>query len=213
VVSADSSIFKNYYWLHEESKIRIAGTLKLLNEGTTIVLKDYWGTIIDSVAYSPIWHNKNIISTKNLSLERLSPVIDSNDKTNWSTCVNSFGGTPGKQNSVFAQNPIRQSKVIVSPNPFSPDNDGFEDFTIINFNLSRLLSQVRIKVFDSQGRLVRTLANNKPSASQNSVIFDGLDNNGRPLRIGIYILLIESVEEGSGKVEVMKTPVVIARKL
>jgi hypothetical protein len=213
VVSADSSIFKNYYWLQGESKIRIAGTLKLLNEGTTIVLKDYWGTTIDSVAYSPAWHNKNIISTKNLSLERLSPVIDSNDKTNWSTCVNSFGGTPGKQNSVFAQNPIRQSKVTVSPNPFSPDNDGFEDFTIINFNLSRSLSQVRIKVFDSQGRLVRTLANNKPSASQNSVIFDGLDYNGRPLRIGIYILLIESVEEGSGKVEVMKTPVVIARKL
>ena len=114
---------------------------------------------------------------------------------------------------MFAQIPVHQSKVSISPNPFSPDNDGFEDFTVINFDLSKLLSQVRIKVFDSLGRLVRTLVNYKPSASHNSIIFDGLDNNGRPLRIGIYILLIESVEQNSGSVEVMKAPVVIARKL
>jgi hypothetical protein len=213
VLSADSSIFNNYYWLKNEPKIRIAGALKLLNDGTTIILKDYWGLTIDSVSYSPSWDNKNIISTKNLSLERLNPILDSNDKANWSTSVSSYGGTPGRQNSVFAQIPIHQSKVSISPNPFSPDNDGFEDFTVINFDLSRSLSQVRIKVFDSQGRLVRTLVNYKPSASHNSIIFDGLDNNGRPLRIGIYILLIESVEENSGNVEVMKAPVVIARKL
>jgi len=213
ILAADSSIFNNYHWLKTETNIRITGTLKLLNDGTTIVLKDYWGITIDSVSYSPGWHNKNIISTKNLSLERLNPYFDSNDKANWSTSVSIYGGTPGKQNSVFTQNQFHQSNVSISPNPFSPDNDGFEDFTVINFNLSRALSQVRIKVFDSQGRLVRTLVNYKPSASHNSIIFDGLDGNGRPLRIGIYILLIESVEENSGNVEVMKAPVVIARKL
>jgi len=213
ILSADSSIFNNYYWLKGESNIRIAGSLKLLNNGTTIVLKDYWGSTIDSVSYSPSWHNKNVASTKNLSLERLNPVFDSNDKTNWSTSVNSYGGTPGRQNSVYTQIPIHKSKVSISPNPFSPDNDGFEDFTVINFDLSRALSQVRIKVYDSQGRLVRTLVNYKPSASHNSIIFDGLDSNGRPLRIGIYILLIESVETNSGHVEVIKAPVVIARKL
>jgi hypothetical protein len=213
VLSTDSLIFNNYDWLKKETHINIAGSLKLLNNGTTIVLKDYWGFTIDSVAYSPSWHNKNVISTKNLSLERLNPVFDSNDKTNWSTSVSSYGGTPGRQNSVFTQIPINQSKVSVSPNPFSPDNDGFEDFTVISFDLSLSLSQVRIKVYDSQGRLVRTLVNYKPSSSHNSIVFDGSDNNGRPLRIGIYILLIESVETNTGHVEVLKTPIVIARKL
>ena len=102
---------------------------------------------------------------------------------------------------------------MISPNPFSPDNDGFEDFTIINFDLTKPLSQVWIKVFDSLGRLVRNIAENRLASSKNSVIFDGLDDNGRPLRIGIYILLIEAVAEGSGNVEVIKTPVVVARKL
>jgi hypothetical protein len=213
VLAADSSIFNNYYWLKNESKIRIGGALNILNSGTTIILKDFWGLTIDSVSYSPFWQNKNIISTKNLSLERLNPNLESNDKANWSTSVSSYGGTPGRQNSVFAQIPVHQSKVSITPNPFSPDNDGCQDFTVINFDLSKSLSQVRIKVFDSQGRLVRTLVNYKPSASHNSIIFDGLDNNGRPLRIGIYILLIESVEENSGNVEVIKAPVVIARKL
>ena len=176
VLAADSSIFKNYYWLKNEPKIRIASALNLLNSGTTIILKDFWGLTIDSVAYSPSWNNKNIISTKNLSLERLNPILNSNDKANWSTSVSSFGGTPCRQNSVFAQIQVHKSKVSVSPNPFSPDNDGFEDFTVINFDLSKSLSQVRIKVFDSQGRLVRTLVNYKPAASHNAIIFDGLDN-------------------------------------
>jgi flagellar hook assembly protein FlgD len=123
------------------------------------------------------------------------------------------GGSPGRQNSIFTQNLSHESKVTISPNPFSPDGDGFEDFAVINFDLTNPLSQVRIKVFDSQGRIVRTLAENHPSSSNNSVVFDGLDDSGKPLRIGIYILLIEVVAEGSGNVDVIKTPVVVARKL
>jgi len=213
LLSADSAIYNNYYWLKSNTNIRIAGNLKLLNNGTTIVVKDFWGLTIDSVSYSSAWHNKNIISTKNLSLERLNPILNSNDKANWTTSVSNYGGTPEKQNSIFTQIQSHQSSISISPNPFSPDNDGFEDFTVINFNLSRPLSQVRIKVFDNQGRLVRTLVDNKPSASHNSIIFDGFDSNGRPLRIGIYILLIESVGENSSNIEVIKAPVVIARKL
>ena len=214
VLAADSSIFKNYLWLKNESKTRVAGSSSfgLSNEGALIVLKDMRGDTLDSLFYSPAWHNKNIITTKNKSLERLNPVLNSNNKSNWNTSVNEAGGSPGKQNSIFTQNPVHESKVTISPNPFSPDNDGFEDFTIINFDLAQALAQVRIKVFDSQGRLVRTLAENRPSASKNSIIFDGLDESGRPLRIGIYILLIETVTD-SGAAETIKAPIVVARKL
>jgi hypothetical protein len=117
------------------------------------------------------------------------------------------------QNSVYTENLATESKVSISPNPFSPDNDGFEDFSIISFNLPYKLSQVQIKVFDSQGRLIRTLLQNHPSASNNSVIFDGLDDDGRALRMGIYILLIEIAAEGSNNVETIKKPIVVARKL
>ena len=215
VLASDSSIYKNFPWLKLESKTKTAGSssLGLSNEGSLLILKDLRGDTLDSLVYSSSWHNKNILTTKGRSLERLNPLLGSNVRSNWNTSVVDGGGSPGKQNSIYSENTSHESKVVISPNPFSPDNDGYEDYAIINFDLTQQLSQVRIKVFDSQGRLVRNIAENKLASSKNSVIFDGLDDNGRPLRIGIYILLIEAVAEGSGNVDVIKTPVVVARKL
>jgi flagellar hook assembly protein FlgD len=82
----------------------------------------------------------------------------------------------------------------------------------INYNLTHPTSEVRIKIFDSRGRLVRTFLNNQRSGSSGSVIFDGRDDTGEALRIGIYIIFLEAINEGSGVVENIKT-VVVARKL
>lgn len=209
------SIMLNKYNLYNYDYKNVVGTssLGLVNTGELILLKDVQGNVIDSVYYSDKWHNKNIISTKNKSLERINPELGSNDQFNWSTCVNEVGGTPGNENSIFTENKFLQSGVSVSPNPFSPDNDGFEDYTIINYNLSQAVSQIKLKIFDSRGRLVRTIYSNHPGSSKGSVIFDGLDDEGNPLRIGIYIILLESLNENSGVVETIKSTVVVARKL
>jgi len=215
VLASDSSIYRSYPWLKLENKTKIveSSSFSLPNESSHLILKDFFGDTLDSLVYSSSWHNKNILTTKGRSLERLNPLLGSNIRSNWNTSVVSEGGSPGKQNSIYSENNSRESKVMISPNPFSPDNDGFEDYAIINFDLAQPLSQVRIKVFDSLGRLVRNIAENRLASSKNSAIFDGLDDNGRPLRIGIYILLIEAIAEGSGNVDVMKTPIVVARKL
>ncbi len=60
---------------------------------------------------------------------------------------------------------------------------------------------------------MRSLANNQASGSSGSVIFDGIGDDGQTLRIGIYIIFLEAINEGSGVVETMKTVVVVARKL
>ncbi len=213
VLGKDSTLKSNYSNLSGNcSYLFMNSILSLSNEGTTIVLHDARGNVLDSLYYASAWNNKNIPSTKNKSLEKINPYLDSNDPKNWSTCVCPEGATPGKQNSLFIEEVVSEKKVSINPNPFSPDNDGFEDFTAINLTLPHKLSQVRIKVFDSIGRLVRTLIHNMPSAYKSTVIFDGLDDNGRALRIGIYILLIEALGS-DGNIETIKTPVVIARKL
>jgi flagellar hook assembly protein FlgD len=178
-----------------------------------IILKDIFGNVIDSVNYLDDWHNQNINITRNKSLERLNPNFESNDPANWSTSVSGIGATPGDQNSIYTEGALSEAKISVSPNPFSPDNDGFEDFTIINYNLSQSVAQMRVKVYDNKGRLRRTLLNNQPSGASGSIIFDGLDDNGNPLRIGIYILFIEALNSSSGVIDQMKEVVVVARKL
>ncbi|MBK7500060.1 MAG: lamin tail domain-containing protein [Ignavibacteriales bacterium] len=214
VLAADSSAIVNYNLFEYENKNIIGeSSLGLVNTGELILLKDVRGNVIDSVFYSDDWNNKNIASTQNKSLERINPSLDGNDPLNWSTSVNSVGGTPGNQNSIFAENLNQSANISVNPNPFSPDNDGFEDFTIINYNLTQATAQVRIKIFDSKGRLVRTLLNNQASGSTGSVIFDGLDDENNALRMGIYIIFLEALNDNSGIVETIKSTVVVARKL
>jgi hypothetical protein len=214
VLASDSSIF-NRYTIPGDRFITTTGTsnLGLVNTGELILLKDVKSNVIDSVWYQSNWHNRNITNTKGKSLERINPALNGNDPFNWSTSVDPFGGSPGKVNSIFAQNLNQEKNISVSPNPFSPDNDGFEDFTIINYNLTQPTAQVRIKIFDNKGRLVRTLLNNAPSGQNGSVIFDGLDDDGQVLRIGIYIIFLEAINDNAGIVETMKIVVVVARKL
>ena len=213
VLSADSQIFNNYD-LSSFQNISVLNTGSLgLSKDETIILKDIKGKIIDSISYREKWHNKNFSSAKNISLERINPGIDGNNILNWNSSVSQFGATPGKINSIYSKNKSSDERISVSPNPFSPDNDGFEDFTIINYHLIQNTSQVRIKIFDNRGRLLRTLLNNQPSGSKGSVIFNGLEEDGTPFRMGIYIIFLEALNEISGVSETLKTIVVVARRL
>ena len=214
LIAADSSVIKKYNLYNFPTKnILNASNLGLSNEGDLLLLKDLKGNIIDSLIYSSKWHNKNFTSTKNISLEKINPQLSGNLSSNWSSSANLIGATPGKQNSIYAVNLNNESNISVSPNPFSPDNDGFEDFTVINYRLTKTTSQVRIKIYDSRGRMVRTLVNNQASGQNGSIIFNGLDDNGNALRIGIYIIFLEALNDNSGTVENLKTVVVVARKL
>ncbi len=214
VLSSDSSYISKYSLSNSRLRnVLNKASIGLTNSGKLILLKDALGNTIDSVRYSASWHNKNLVSTKNISLERINPRLNGNDRLNWSSSTDKNGATPSKQNSIFSIIIDKAANISVSTNPFSPDNDGFEDFTIINYHLTQRISQIRIKIFDSQGRLVRTLINNQASGSNGSVVFNGLDDAGFPLRIGIYIIFLEALNENFGTIENIKIPVVIARKL
>ncbi len=214
LLAADSSILQQYPLNSNNYKnILNVPDLGLSNSGDLILLKDAKGNIVDSVNYSEKWHNENIIITKNISLERINPRIDGNSPLNWSSSANPNGATPDKQNSIYSVNPNSNSSISISPNPFSPDDDGYQDFTIINYRLTQPVSQIRLRIFDNRGRLVRTLADNKPSGQNGSLVFNGLGDDGHPLRMGIYIIFLEAFNDYNGAIETLKTVVVVAGKL
>lgn len=216
VLAHDSTIFNlygNLKSLRQNQFLRFSNSLSLSNNGEMISIADSMGIIADEVSYRPEWNNPNLSDTKGIALERINPSYLSNDKNNWSSCAKPNGGTPGEVNSIFADSEVSESTVTISPNPFSPDGDGFEDFTLINYKLESQLTQLRVKVYDIKGRLVRTLVNNSISGSEGILIFNGYDDSNRKLRTGIYILYIEAIDNAGGIFNNIKTPVVIASKL
>ncbi len=215
VISADSNILGNYTFLENNKNlsIRNISSLGFTNSSKLIYLKNFRGNIIDSLNYNKNWHNSNLVETKNISLELINYNTKRNSSTNWSSSVDDFGATPGRENSIYVEKLVGGSKLSISPNPFSPDNDGFDDYTFISYKLTQNIAQIRLKIFDSRGRLVRTLANNKPSGSEGTITFDGLDKNKNPLKIGIYIVLLEALNSANTTLEIIKDVIVIARKL
>ena len=219
IVAADSSIFQLFPNLSRpDSTIHIcvlnrSSGFGFNNDGDAVVLKDLTGQTIDSVAYLPSWHHPDIVDTKGRSLERINPNIDSNDPRNWSTCTNILGGTPGKVNSIITTSIKSSSMISISPNPFSPDGDGFEDFCIIRYNLPVMTSILNLRIYDIKGRLIRTLANGELAGTQGEIVWDGFDDNKQRVRVGVYVIFLEATVRSSSKVITAKAVAVVATKL
>jgi hypothetical protein len=215
-LSSDTLLFKLFPYLQESKYFFYSfnkSSLNLNNDEDDVILSDFNSNIIDSVRYFAAWHNPNVDDPTGISLERINPQINSNYKDNWNSCVLKIGGTPGKPNSILIQSRKEYSKIEISPNPFSPDMDGFEDYTIIRYNINQKFAKIRARIFDDHGRLIRTLINNEYSSSSGEIIWDGLDDSKGKLRIGIYILLLEALDDSNGLVETYKGVIVLAKKL
>ncbi|HKK46883.1 MAG TPA: lamin tail domain-containing protein, partial [Balneolaceae bacterium] len=189
--------------------------LGLASEGDAIYLADSSGTTIDSVYYDKSWQNPNLIDTRGIALERINPEGPSNDQSNWGSSVTIKGGTPDKKNSIYQANPDKPSKIGISfdPNPFSPDNDGYQDNLFINYKLDQPDYLIRVRIYDRYGRLVRKLADGKPAGFDGQLIWDGRKNDDNRNRIGIYIVVFEAYNSATGSDKSFKKPIVLARKL
>ncbi len=193
-------------------------TLSLFNSGREVYLADSTGSVIDMVHYMPEWHNPNLISTLGISLERIHPKMGSNDSENWSSSVNPLGGTPGGENSIYQDLPevggaeSQAGTLTLSPNPFSPDDDGFDDRLFIQYDLDEHDYLIRVRVFDRYGRLVRTLADGIPAGISGSLIWDGLSDDGQRNRVGIYIIHLDAYNSANGRRSVLRDVAVLARR-
>jgi len=189
-------------------------TMSLPISGRQVYLADSSHTTIDMVDYREEWHNPNIIDTKGIALERINPDFESNDPANWGSNASPVGGSPGSENSILQTSDplLADTGVELSPNPFSPDGDGFDDVLLINYKLDEPDYLLKIRIYDRYGRLVRKLAEATPAGFGGSVIWDGMTDNGQTNRIGIYIVLIEAYNSSNGSNRTFKETAVIARQ-
>ncbi len=108
--------------------------------------------------------------------------------------------------------------IIIDPNPFTPNNDGKNDATIIDFSVTKIEvdKPLRINIFDLSGRKVRSLVDRlsgvnpyfgDPRKGGSGFLWDGKDDNGTLVRPGVYIVQISLDVDNGGQV-VTKTVVV-----
>ncbi len=190
----------------------------LNNNGETLRLLRRDSLEIDLVSYQPSWHSQTVAqftSTRGISLERIDPLSSSDEASNWGSSVSPDGGTPGRENTLTSKHDTESVSrgIEIEPATFSPDGDGMDDVAVIRFALERPVNVVRVRIFDATGRLIRALAEAHLTGSEGSLTWNGEDNNGSVARAGIYVVLLEAVRSDTGRVEVHKEPVVLARVL
>ena len=169
------------------------------------------GTPIATIDYRPDWHAPGVQDTRGLSLERISRTAAASSATNWTSSAHPEGGTPGIPNSIGlppAEAP--RNRVSADPSPFAPEVD---QATRIRYALSFPPDWVQIRVFDAHGRLVRTAEETVLSGPEGEVLWDGRDETGRIVRMGIYIILVEAQNWTNGTDAQHRTTVVVARPL
>ncbi len=80
--------------------------------------------------------------------------------------------------------PVRRITVGNHPNPFNP-------LTKVEFALETA-GPVRLDVYDMHGRLVRQLVSGSLEAGAHSVVWDGLDGDGRKAGSGVYLARLQA---------------------
>jgi hypothetical protein len=147
--------------------------------------------IIDAVDYDKSYHYPLLKDQSGVSLERINPEGASNDKNNWYSAASNVLATPTYKNSQFLVVKNDFEGVFSLENTrFSPDNDGFEDVLLLRYNATGIGLTATVRVFDLEGRLVKTLINNELLSSEGIVRWDGDTDNITKAAIGNYILLI-----------------------
>ena len=179
----------------------LTGLSSLSNNGEQILLMDECGNLIEEFFYQPDWNDE----LDGISIERVNPEIVANNQ-NWGPSTN--GCTPGRTNSIFVQMLPNNMKLNAAPNPFSPYRD---ERTIFSFALPEVLSTVTLRIFDLKGRMIRRLVDQILQSSTGNIIWDGRNDNGKKLPIGVYIVLMQATARESEKVYSKKITVVIGK--
>jgi hypothetical protein len=214
LLSADADKVKSQYYTPAPYAFISMGSFpSLLNDEGSVSLKTNSDIIIDALTYSSDMHFPILTSTDGVSLERIDYNRPASDITNWHSASESVGyATPAYKNSQFLQGEADDGAVTLSPEIFSPDNDGFNDVLIISCKTEGPGKLLNITIYDAKGRLVKTLVKSRYVSGQESCSWDGTNDKGQKANIGIYMVYAE-LFDAAGKVKHYRRTAVLGAKL
>jgi hypothetical protein len=211
VVTEDASGLQKNYWVKNEDVVITLSLPSLPDDAGRVIVTDDQGKVLDEVHYSRDWHFNLIANDEGVALERIDPDGQSENKSNWHSAASTSGyGTPTYKNSQFKETAITGATLEITPKIFSPDNDGYDDIATIQYQVATGGYMANITIFDANGRFIRHLVKNDILGQKGTWHWDGLDEQGKNLSAGNYIIYTELFNLQGKKVR-FKNTIVLAR--
>lgn len=207
-LSADIAFLEELYVIKApENLVETANSLPSMNddEGSIALLTSNFITL-DYVQYQDDWHLSVLRDKEGVSLERLDFSAPGNDNNNWQSAAQSAGfATPGYRNSHQRLVSASRGQLSLEPRVFSPNQDGFRDLLHINYAFARANHIASVFIFNTNGVLIKEIANSVNLAREGFFTWDGTNLNGQRLGSGVYIVVVEYFNENGSQAVIKET--------
>ena len=212
LLSTNSEIVGQQYDCPTDNFVQMASFPSYANAGGTAILVGKDGTTVDAMYFSEKMHYPLLKVTKGVALERVAFDQPSMSTDNWHSAAEQVHfGTPGYENSMMQTAEPSDDEISISPDIFSPDGDGYDDECFINYRFDEAGYTMNTYIFNVAGQQLRHLAKGELLGQEGSVLWNGLDDNGNKVPVGVYVVVTE-VFNFDGKVKQFKNAVIVGTR-
>jgi hypothetical protein len=160
-------------------------------DGERIELRNPSGFIVDAATIDPSAHVGELAATKGVALEKLAPTLLGDIVTSWTSSGDLRSGSPGRTNGVSLPLPMAAQGTVVADKGRP---------RVVRFAHPFRHAVIYVRVFTSDGHLVRTLVENVLAGQSGAVVWDERDDGGRMVDAGPYVIILDAYDAGSDRV-------------
>lgn len=181
--------------------------------GGIVVLLNDLGERVEEFPYSEELHHPLLRNPKGVSLERVSVASPADFSGNWHSASGAEEyATPGRENSQRIPSEFANEIIQIDPEIFDPEGSNGNTFTTIRYQVDQSGWVGTFRIFDLAGRVIQVLAQNEILGREGLYTWTGVDSQGKRLRPGYYILLVELFDL-EGRVQTIKKTIVVAERI
>ncbi|MBI3233712.1 MAG: lamin tail domain-containing protein, partial [Bacteroidetes bacterium] len=212
VLSDNQETVKNQYFTSNPTSFVDFSLPSYNDDAGTVVILTNKNLELERFTYSAKMHFATLNSVDGISLERVDFSRSVDVSTNWQSAATAVGGaTPAYKNSQYNGNNKAENTVSLSPKVFSPDMDGYNDILNVNYKMPEAGYQGEIIIYNPEGKVVRYLTKQQLLGIEGTYSWNGLDDAGNKVNIGVYIVYFQYFNL-KGNVLVVKETVTVAGK-
>ena len=185
----------SFYPIHDKSVFYTVSLPSLPNGSGSCAIANASFHVLDSMAYDGDMHSAFLRDFRGVSLERLDATLPSMDRSTWISAAESVGwATPGVKNSQTLPIVNFTGKLTLAPEVFRPNNSGEDDVLQVMYDLPQNGCIGSLYVYDPSGQKIVTVAEHRLLENRGRLIWDGKDQDGRRVRGGLYLIVMELTE-------------------